>query len=95
MTVVALSEEGRGFFRTVDVPLHLVEAPAGASTLEERVFASIAALTSGLTEIGHRFDVVHSQDCISARAAARVRDAGAPFRLVRTVHHVDDFTTQA
>ncbi|GAB6984903.1 MSMEG_0565 family glycosyltransferase [Nocardioides pyridinolyticus] len=95
VTVVALSEEGRGFFRTVDVPLHLVEAPAGASTLEERVFASIAALTSGLTEIGHRFDVVHSQDCISARAAARVRDAGAPFRLVRTVHHVDDFTTQA
>ncbi|GAA1127141.1 MSMEG_0565 family glycosyltransferase [Nocardioides aquiterrae] len=95
VTVVALSEQGRGFFRTVDVPVHLVDAPAGAATLEERVFASIAALTSGLTEIGHRFDVVHSQDCISARAAARVRDAGAPFRLVRTVHHVDDFTTQA
>jgi glycosyltransferase-like protein len=92
---VALSEEGRGFFRTVDVPVQLVDAPVGATTLEERVFQSIAALTDGLSEIGHQFDVVHSQDCISARAAARVRDAGTPFRLIRTVHHVDDFTTQA
>jgi len=31
---------------------------------------------------------------ISARAAARVRDAGADVRVLRTVHHVDDFTTQ-
>jgi glycosyltransferase-like protein len=95
VTVVALSEEGRGFFRPVDVPVHLVDAPSGASTLEERVFSSIAALTAGLHEIGHQFDIVHSQDCISARAAARVRDAGTPYRLIRTVHHVDDFTTQA
>lgn len=95
VTVVALSEEGHGFFRNVDVPVHLIEAPKDATTLEDRVFASIAALTEGLGEIAHRFDVVHSQDCISARAAARVRDSGAPFRLIRTVHHVDDFTTQA
>jgi glycosyltransferase-like protein len=95
VTVVALSQEGRGFFRPVDVPVHLVHAPTTQTTLEERVFASIAALTEGLSEIGHRFDVVHSQDCISARAAARVRDAGTPYRLIRTVHHVDDFTTQA
>ena len=42
-----------------------------------------------------RFDIVHTQDCISARAAARVRDNGAGFRLFRTVHHIDDFTTPA
>jgi glycosyltransferase-like protein len=95
VTVVALTEEGRGFFRPVSVPVHLVESPPPAPTLEERVFGSIAALTAGIGEIGYKFDVVHSQDCISARAAARVRDAGTPFRLVRTVHHVDDFTTQA
>jgi len=95
VSVVALTEEGRGFFRHVDVPVHLVDAPPAAPTLEERVFSSIAALTAGLSEIGHRFDIVHSQDCISARAAARVRDAGTPYRLIRTVHHVDDFTTQA
>jgi len=95
VTVVALTEAGRGFFRPTSVPTHLVESPPPAPTLEERVFDSIAALTAALTEIGPRFDIVHSQDCISARAAARVRDAGAGFRLLRTVHHVDDFTTQA
>ncbi|WP_328518968.1 MSMEG_0565 family glycosyltransferase [Kribbella sp. NBC_00359] len=95
VTVVALSDQGKGFFRKVDVPVRLVEAPAPAATLEERVFDSIATLTKCLGEIGDQFDIVHSQDCISARAAARVRDAGAPYRLIRTVHHVDDFTTQA
>jgi len=95
VTVVALSDQGKGFFREVDVPVRLVDAPPPAPTLEERVFQSIATLTDLLTEIGDQFDIVHSQDCISARAAARVRDAGAPYRLIRTVHHVDDFTTQA
>jgi glycosyltransferase-like protein len=38
-----------------------------------------------------RFDVLHTQDCIAARAAVRV--GGVP--VVRTVHHVDDFTTPA
>ncbi|QWF23135.1 MSMEG_0565 family glycosyltransferase [Nocardioides sp. LMS-CY] len=95
VTVVALAEAGRGFFRPTAVPVHLVESPPPAPTLEERVFDSIAALTDALRRIGPGFDIVHSQDCISARAAARVRDAGAGFRLIRTVHHVDDFTTQA
>lgn len=95
VTVVALAEPGRAFFRDVGVPTHLIPAPAPAETLEERVFASIEAMVEGLGEIGCGFDLVHSQDCISARAAARVRDAGAPFRLLRTVHHVDDFTTRA
>jgi glycosyltransferase-like protein len=40
--------------------------------------------------------VLHTQDCIAARAAVRVRDAGGGRQVVlRTVHHVDDFTTPA
>jgi glycosyltransferase-like protein len=46
-----------------------------------------------LTAIAAEVDVFHTQDCISARAAARVRDAGARVQVVRTVHHVDDFTS--
>jgi glycosyltransferase-like protein len=94
VTVVALTEGESSFFRPVDVPVHMVQARPRRHTLEDRVFDDIAAMTDGLTEIADRFDLVHSQDCISARAAARVRDAGAAFQLVRTVHHVDDFTTQ-
>ena len=95
VTLIALGDPAEGFFRPTTVPVHIVEAPPRTGTLTDRVFSHIAALTSGLTDLAGRFDIVHSQDCISARAAARVRDGGAEFRLFRTVHHIDDFTTPA
>ena len=95
VTVIAMGERGAEFFRNVSVPVRIFEAPPWGDTLERRVFSWIDAMAAGLSELRGEFDIVHSQDCISARAAARVRDAGAHFQLVRTVHHVDDFTTQA
>ncbi len=93
--IVSLGDPEKGFFRPVHAPYSLVTPSPPADTLEERVFASIDDLETGLTEIADEVDVFHAQDCISARAAARVRDAGADVRVVRTVHHVDDFTTSA
>ena len=95
VTLIALGDPDEGFFRPTSVPVHIIEAPPRAETLTERVFSHIDALTSGLADLGDRFDIVHTQDCISARAAARVRDRGDGFRLFRTVHHIDDFTTPA
>lgn len=93
--IIALTHGDEGFFRPVRAPYSLISASPPADTLEKRVFASIDDLESGLSEIADEVDILHTQDCISARAAARVRDAGADVRVVRTVHHVDDFTTQA
>lgn len=93
--VVTLGEPGSVMFRDVAAPHLMVPAPARLPTLEHRVFASVDALEQGLREIAGEVDILHAQDCISARAAARVRDAGAPVTVVRTVHHVDDFTTPA
>ncbi len=93
--VVTLGDQATGFFRPVDVPHTIMPAGERAGTLDERVFAAIDALTAGLREIAGEFDILHPQDCISARAAVTVRDAGAPVTVVRTVHHVDDFTTPA
>lgn len=95
VTVVALGDPGTGFFRPVRAPFIIVPAPAPAETLEDRVFQAVDALEAGLAALADRFDVFHAQDCIAARAAARVRDAGAGLPVVRTVHHVDDFTTPA
>jgi glycosyltransferase-like protein len=92
--VIALAPPGEGFFRPVDARCTLVPASPPAPTLEQRVFASIDDLETGLAKIADDVDILHTQDCISARAAARVRDAGASVQVVRTVHHVDDFTTQ-
>jgi glycosyltransferase-like protein len=92
--VISLGDD-KGFYRPVRAPYTLVPVPEPAETLEERVFASVDALEQGLASIADEVDIFHTQDCISARAAARVRDAGADVRVLRTVHHVDDFTTAA
>jgi len=89
--VLALGDPSAGFFRPLRAPMSIVPGPAGGGTLEEKVAASIDALTAALQDVDA--DVLHAQDCISARAAARVRDAGAPVTVVRTVHHVDEFTS--
>jgi glycosyltransferase-like protein len=92
VTVVALGER---FFRPVAAPCVLVPAPPRATDLEARVFDAVDALAAGLAPLAGRFDVLHAQDCIAARAAVQARaGAGGP-AVVRTVHHMDDFTTPA
>jgi len=91
--VVALGEPAEGFYRPVRAPCTVVPAPPPAPTLEERVFASVDALARGLAGLAGRYPILHAQDCISARAACLVRDGA--HTVVRTVHHVDDFTSQA
>ena len=95
--VVTLGDPATGFFRPVQAPVTIVPTPPHLPTLEERVFASVDALAEALPALAAGYPLLHAQDCISARAACRVRDAsgGAAPLVVRTVHHVDDFTTQA
>lgn len=90
--VLALGDPAVGFFRPVAAPITIVPGPAGDGTLEAKVYGSIDRLTAALTDF--HAPVVHAQDCIAARAAARARDGGADLTVVRTVHHVDDFSSQ-
>jgi glycosyltransferase-like protein len=109
--VFALGDPAAGFYRPVRAPVTIVPAPPALPTLEERVFASVAALAGALAGQAAAYPIMHAQDCISARAACRVRDAGltdgrqdacqsggraghVPV-VIRTVHHVDDFTSPA
>jgi glycosyltransferase-like protein len=105
--VFALGDPAAGFYRPVRVPVTIVPAPPAAATLEERVFASVATLAGALAGQAAAYPIMHAQDCISARAACRVRDAGLTDGrqsggrmrqlpvVIRTVHHVDDFTSPA
>jgi glycosyltransferase-like protein len=94
--VVAVGDPAEGLFRPTTVPTTVVGAPSSGPTLEERVIAAVDALTEALSELAAGAAVLHAQDCIAARAAARVRDAaGGALPVVRTVHHVDAFTTPA
>ncbi|WP_069758157.1 MSMEG_0565 family glycosyltransferase [Streptomyces sp. LUP47B] len=88
VTVWSLGRGGDdGFFRPVDpaVRLRIVPFPDGPEreTVGERILRSIATLRAAFDP--SPYDVVHAQDCISANAVDG--------RCVRTVHHIDHFTT--
>lgn len=93
--VVTLGDPEQGLFRPTPVPHTVLPAPGKDGSLEDRVFAAIDVLSGGLAELAGSFDLLHAQDCIAARAAVAVRDGGAPVTVLRTVHHVDDFSTPA
>jgi glycosyltransferase-like protein len=86
VTVYAVGRGGdQAFFRPVarEVTVRLAPLPdMPGETVGARVMRSIAALASTVDTGDH--DVVHAQDCISANAVS-----GA----IRTVHHIDRFTT--
>ena len=76
---------GGGFFRPVDPRVRLAVVPfpdVEGESVGARIRRSIALLREAFTPAG--YDVVHAQDCISANAVDR---------CVRTVHHLDHFTT--
>ena len=73
------------------MPLNLVRHVPIDAPFDERILAMLDAYAEGLRLDG--FDIVHSQDCLSANAALALRDAGAIDHVIRTVHHVDDFTS--
>lgn len=86
VTVWSLARKGdRGFFRAVDprVRVRLVEFPDQPDeSVADRIVRSIALLRNMFTP--DAYDIVHAQDCISANAVGP---------CIRTIHHLDEFTT--
>jgi glycosyltransferase-like protein len=102
--LVALGDPAAGLFRPTSLPHTIVAAPPPAEELTQRVFDAVDSLEAALGALCPAGDVIlHAQDCIAARAACRIRDGRARAltgprpgtAVVRTVHHVDDFTTPA
>ncbi|GAA1615708.1 MSMEG_0565 family glycosyltransferase [Actinoplanes couchii] len=76
---------GGGFFRPVDPRVRLAVVPfpdVPGEGVGPRILRSIQVLRTAFTP--GSYDVVHAQDCISANAVDR---------CVRTIHHLDQFTT--
>ena len=99
--LLAIGDPAKGLYRPADLPFTVVRGPAReGTTLDQRVFASIDLMAAALAARIDEFDVLHAQDCIAASAALRARNltrhrTGSSVRVLRTAHHVDDFTTQA
>jgi glycosyltransferase-like protein len=91
--LMALARPDEELFRPTALPVRLVRHVATEPEFDARILGMLAAYTEGLAPLLDGFDVVHSQDCLSANAALELRDRGVVDRVLRTVHHVDDFTS--
>jgi len=93
--LLALARPGEDLFRPPAVPLHVVRHVAPEAPFDVRIESMRDAYAEGLRPLlgDGAYDVIHSQDCLSANAALDVRDRGVIDHVIRTVHHVDDFTS--
>jgi glycosyltransferase-like protein len=89
----ALARADEELFRPAGVPLRLVRHVPLDAPFDERIQAMMVVYAEGLRSLLRDFDVVHAQDCLSANAALALRDDGIVDHVIRTVHHVDDFTS--
>jgi glycosyltransferase-like protein len=95
--LMALGRAGERFFRDPAVDCEIVRYEPLDGPFDERILGMCASYRDGLVEPLRqgRFDVVHSQDCLSANAVLELRDLGVIRHVVRTVHHVDRFRSQS
>jgi glycosyltransferase-like protein len=93
--LMSLGRAGERFFREPRVRAQIVRYEPSADPFDERLKAMVASYRDGLASpLGEgRFDLIHCQDCLSANAALELRELGIVPHVIRTVHHVDAFTS--
>ena len=91
--LMALARPGEALFRSTTVPVRLVHHTPLDAPFDVRIEAMLEAYAEGLRPLLGSHDIVHAQDCLSANAALALRDEGVIDHVIRTVHHVDDFTS--
>ena len=90
----ALSPDGARFFREPRVQTHLVPVERREEEdIESRILRYADVLADGMRADGP-VDINHAEDCLSARSMLELRSEGRIASIVRTIHHVDAFTSQ-
>lgn len=93
VTVLAAATSGQCLFRTTRAQVSIASVSSAAQGLVEQVAARIRAMAEHLRRLPAlpQFDVLHSQDSITANALADLCAAGHIEGYTRTVHHLDQF----
>jgi glycosyltransferase-like protein len=98
--VYALDKDGKGFDRAIPAQVQLVPAqPApGGDTPDQATDALIRQRIQEFVDyfLAHpdeTYDIYHAQDCLGANALGQLRQMGRVAHLVRTVHHIEDYSS--
>jgi glycosyltransferase-like protein len=93
--IYALSS-GNGFSGKVNVPYTLIPCPEKQyESIDDKIKDYIQIYTAYLAGAELDYDILHAEDCISANALLHLRDMGLIEFYIRTVHHIDDFTSDS
>ncbi|MEO1069299.1 MAG: MSMEG_0565 family glycosyltransferase [Cyanobacteria bacterium J06638_6] len=95
--VYALDKDGQGFERAIPAQVHLVPTkpipshlPADQAT-DALIRQRIQEFVDYFVEHSVTHDIYHAQDCIGANALVQLRQQGQVPKVVRTVHHIEDY----
>ena len=89
----ALSPDGARFYREPRVPTRLVAVERRVDEpIDDRILRYADVLTRAMSDAGPAA-IHHAEDCLSARSMLALRAAGSIDAVVRTIHHVDQFTS--
>ena len=93
--VFALDKDGQGFHRRVTFAATTIPAsPCKGGTdqlVQQRIGEFVQFFRQHLQQ--NSYDLYHAQDCLSANALAQLRAEGDIPHFVRTVHHIEAFTS--
>lgn len=91
--VYALDKDGAGFNRALAGHYKLIPAQPAPSEMDGLIRQRIQEFVGFLEAGGLTYDCYHAQDCIGANALAILRERGHIAHVVRTVHHIEDYTS--
>lgn len=96
VAIYALDKDGAGFDYPLGCSAYLIPTqPVGGgmdALIQQRIQEFVDFLSLGHCQ-QHTYDCYHAQDCIAANALLQLREKGQIPHFIRTVHHVEAFTS--
>lgn len=91
--IYALDKDGNGFDYPLSCNYEPIPARPAPTEIDALIEQRIQEFVEYLNQSHQIYDCYHAQDCISANALATLRQQRQIPHLVRTVHHIEDYSS--
>ncbi|GAP96792.1 MSMEG_0565 family glycosyltransferase [Leptolyngbya sp. NIES-2104] len=93
VTVFALDKDGTGFDYPLSCEAQFIPAKPASGEIDKLIYQRIQEFVSYLEQSQQSYDCYHAQDCLAANALLTLFKQGKIPHFVRTVHHIDDYSS--
>ncbi|MCA1991869.1 MAG: MSMEG_0565 family glycosyltransferase [Coleofasciculus sp. S288] len=91
--IYALDKDGKGFDYPLSCEYEPIPAQPAPTEIDALIQQRIQEFVEYLKQANPIYDCYHAQDCISANALAILRQEQRIPHFVRTVHHIEDYSS--